>query len=453
MDQKNLLKAEKARIVATSIKDAKEQLKEHVQINSKVILNAMNKGDSYKDILKDIDTKNYTFIYMLYNSVQDGIFGKMIYNPNRADLEGQSLRIDYKDAKGFEFRRAMLKEIKTKNEAYISYHYKKPNGLKIAKKHTYFMYHKESSLIVASGFYEDDIHNGIKDELTKVDKEFMLATNKFLLMLALATFVVVLLVMILLQRVQKEYNNKYNDLLHRLDESKEKYTSEHTMVLDQMKYQAMSEIISMIVREWRQPLTAMSLLANNIYFLSKYDNISKEYTIESSQKIVDTISQLSDTINDLGAYLAVSNNKTNLDINSIIDRVVDIFDSKNSIDAKLIKNIEYEGEITTMPNELLEVMTHILNNALEELSDKREKDISIRVYKDIDLYIEITNSGSEIPPTAVHNIFLPYYTTKDSERHKGLGLYLSKIIVENHLNGQLNISKNIDTEVTFQIVL
>jgi signal transduction histidine kinase len=315
------------------------------------------------------------------------------------------------------------------------------------------MYHKESSLIVASGFYEDDIYNGIKDELTKVDKEFMLATNKFLLMLALATFVVVLLVMILLQRVQKEYNNKYNDLLHRLDESKEKYTSEHTMVLDQMKYQAMSEIISMIVREWRQPLTAMSLLANNIYFLSKYDNISKEYTIESSQKIVDTISQLSDTINDLGAYLAVSNNKTNLDINSIIDRVVDIFDSKNSIDAKLIKNIEYEGEITTMPNELLEVMTHILNNALEELSDKREKDISIRVYKDIDLYIEITNSGSEIPPTAVHNIFLPYYTTKDSERHKGLGLYLSKIIVENHLNGQLNISKNIDTEVTFQIVL
>ena len=128
----------------------------------------------------------------------------------------------------------------------------------------------------------------------------------------------------------------------------------------------------------------------------------------------------------------------------------------------LIDN-KIEGTFFTYINSLAQSIAHILDNAKDACSDKVDGKILIKAYSDDENeynIFEITNIGKHIPKNIMHNMFTPYFSTKEQRNGVGLSLYNCKTIIELHLKGSVeafnltssDISNNQDA-VMFKISL
>ncbi len=100
---------------------------------------------------------------------------------------------------------------------------------------------------------------------------------------------------------------------------------------------------------------------------------------------------------------------------------------------------------------MMQVILNIFKNAEDNFRDKKITDakITIRTFKNS---LFICDNGGGIPKDIMPNIFDPYFSTKDEKNGTGLGLYMSKTIVEEHHNGTLHV-ENTDKGVCFIISL
>ena len=118
----------------------------------------------------------------------------------------------------------------------------------------------------------------------------------------------------------------------------------------------------------------------------------------------------------------------------------------------------YEGKnikINSFYNELSHVFLNIISNSKDALSsnvDKNDRIIKIIVnkYKN-HLIVNILDNGGGIPQEILPKIFEPYYTTKYKSAGTGIGLYMSKQIIEKHMDGEISC-KNISHKIKDQRV-
>ena len=95
---------------------------------------------------------------------------------------------------------------------------------------------------------------------------------------------------------------------------------------------------------------------------------------------------------------------------------------------------------------------NVIINAVQASAEKKGTVTITCTQKDfyVDLLIEDTGPG--IPPAQLSKIFDPYYTTKQSKSGTGLGLYITKKVVEDH-NGSIKVDSTPETGTTFTIRL
>ena len=108
----------------------------------------------------------------------------------------------------------------------------------------------------------------------------------------------------------------------------------------------------------------------------------------------------------------------------------------------LIRNIDDKVEILSIENELIQVLMNIFSNAKDALRPiiNEEKYILINVYKENNnMIIQIKDNAGGIKDDIIDKVFEPYFTTKHKSKGTGIGLYMSKLLVEKHLNGTLNV--------------
>ena len=115
-------------------------------------------------------SSEYSFIYDLYNIEGGKDFGAMLSNPNRPDLLGKMLSDDYRDAKGKEFRKAMLAGLREHGRVFVKYWYKKPGEDVPQPKISYFQLYPQWNWIVARGFYFDDLKSQLADRKEQQQK-------------------------------------------------------------------------------------------------------------------------------------------------------------------------------------------------------------------------------------------------------------------------------------------
>ena len=153
---------------------------------------------------------------------------------------------------------------------------------------------------------------------------------------------------------------------------------------------------------------------------------------------------LSSTIDDFRDFFNPSNNKiSEFNISETFIKTLTLvkaqFTAKN---IEIIQNIE-EYQISSIQNELIQVLINILNNARDALLtiENQRRLIFINTSsKDNMLYIEIKDNAGGIKEEIIDRIFEPYFTTKHQSQGTGIGLYMSKEIVEKHLDGKLLVS-------------
>jgi PAS domain S-box-containing protein len=222
----------------------------------------------------------------------------------------------------------------------------------------------------------------------------------------------------------------------------------------QSKQAAMGEMISMIAHQWKQPLSILSMISNTIKLdLDLENEISDKYLYEKCEEISTQVQYLANTIDDFANFLKPHENSLPIFVSDIVkDTLKMIGKSLNNHEIEVIFNADCKILVNVKHNELVQVLLIILNNAKYNLIENNIKDATITITvkeHDHNVIIDICNNGTSIPEEILSSLGKPYITTK-SEKGTGLGIYISKMILEKHMNGTLTW-KNIPTGTCFSL--
>ena len=221
---------------------------------------------------------------------------------------------------------------------------------------------------------------------------------------------------------------------------KEKY------LLQQSRLAQMGEMISMIAHQWRQPLTSISTTTSTLIIKSTMNKYNKKLFISKFEDINRYTQYLSSTIDDFRNFFKKNKEKTDIVVETIIKDCLGIIGSSlGNNNINVITNYRSHKILHTYPNEIRQVILNILKNAEDILVEKDivDKWITIDTYNDENqCIIEINDNGEGIDQKIIDKIFEPYFSTKHNKNGTGLGLYMSKTIIEDNCGGKLFVSNN-----------
>ncbi|MEA3554609.1 MAG: PAS domain-containing protein [Campylobacterota bacterium] len=232
--------------------------------------------------------------------------------------------------------------------------------------------------------------------------------------------------------------------------------NQEEIMIAQSRHAAMSEMISMIAHQWRQPLSVISMGANNIMADIELDIVDNKTLKNGAIDILEQTQELSKTIDDFKNFFRpVKTVEKILPEDIFIEAFKVVGKSLENNEIEVIQEFNNGKKIETYSRELMQVFINIIKNAKEVLVDNEIKDRKIFIYiKDSSSKVEIKicdNAGG-VPEGIIDKIFNPYFSTKDEKSGTGLGLYMSKTIVEKHLNGLISVD-NENGGACFKIVL
>ncbi|MEA3330720.1 MAG: cache domain-containing protein [Campylobacterota bacterium] len=321
----------------------------------------------------------------------------------------------------------------------------------------YSEYYKPLGWYLVYGF---DISSMSEQELSKQkDLETMLDKElEFIVKVSASiVFFVVILTLLLSRKINeifKEYQDevqKRTDELKKLNLSLEKrvqsevkaHTEKEKMLVQQSKMAEMGDMLSMIAHQWRQPLNQMSYVFMNVESAYEYDELNKKYLEEKLKEGTDLLEFMSVTIDDFRNYFRPDKAKEFVLVSEVIKTSVTLI--KNSLDMNSIEiELHSEGRDLThiYKNEFIQVILNLIKNAKDILIYNSVENPKITINSTCQedrLVVEICDNGGGVDEDIKDKIFEPYFSTKDKKSGTGLGLYMSKMIIEEHLDGKLSV--------------
>jgi signal transduction histidine kinase len=215
--------------------------------------------------------------------------------------------------------------------------------------------------------------------------------------------------------------------------------------MQKSKFIALGETISLIAHQWRQPLNELGVIILNIKLHQK---LGKLNTIMLNKKISEAENLLlfmSNTIDDFRTFFKPNKIKNTFNLNHSVQRVLQITKAmleQNNI--KTILTIDTSLTINNYQNEFEQVILNLISNAKDAMKQDKilEPVLRINIYKKEKIIIEISDNAHGINDVLIHKIFEPYFTTKDDANGTGIGLYISKIIIEKNMLGKLVVTSS-----------
>ncbi|MBC8238553.1 MAG: hypothetical protein H8E76_10035 [Helicobacteraceae bacterium] len=243
-----------------------------------------------------------------------------------------------------------------------------------------------------------------------------------------------------------------------IEEPFEEINKQEKIMMMQSRQAIMGEMISMIAHQWRQPISAISMEANNILADIAFDSVDVTSLEKMAKQINMHTQELSKTIDDFSNFFTPNQLKELTMISSVMEDTFLIIGKSfenNNITVQ-INEINKLEEINTYPRELMQVFINISNNAKDILVEKKIINpmltISCEQRDDKSAIISICDNGGGIQEDIIDKIFDPYFSTKKEKNGTGLGLYMSKMIIEKHLFGTISVY-NTDDGACFKIEL
>ena len=248
----------------------------------------------------------------------------------------------------------------------------------------------------------------------------------------------------------EERKRNERNLLQMIDEAVEKNRQQELLMLQQSRLAQMGETIGMIGHQWRQPLNGLALTVQ--IFAKKYRSgqVDQAYVEQFQAKSMRLIGHMSSTIDDFRKFFAPKKEKETFALTTVIEHALELV--KPMFEKEGIEVVWEKHEDVMLfgyGNEIGQGIINILNNAKDAFSgnDTTYKKITISVRSDdAFVYLSIGDNAGGIPEAIAEKIFDPYFSTKD-KNGTGLGLYMTKIIVEDHCGGRLSVANDADGAV------
>ncbi|PLX69907.1 MAG: hypothetical protein C0603_02940 [Denitrovibrio sp.] len=252
------------------------------------------------------------------------------------------------------------------------------------------------------------------------------------------------------ERLEKE--NMLTKLNIMLEEKLEKVIQEklkhQEMMIKQSRMAAMGEMIGNIAHQWRQPLNSLGLYIQDTVDAFHLNQLDKEYLEEFIDNSMNQINFMSKTIDNFRNYYKPNKAKVVLDVHKLIKETLSIIEKQleaNNIELRVIVEDKNNKLVSFgYANELKQVILNLIANAYDAVKhsiDNHSIDqgfIEVALYeKGKHIYIEVRDNGGGIHDKIINKIFEPYFTTKQEGEGVGIGLYMSKLIIENNMEGSL----------------
>jgi signal transduction histidine kinase len=364
--------------------------------------------------------------------------------------------IDLKDAIGTFITKQFIDEtIKKPNGIFIEYFWQKPNEANFSKKIGFFRLYEKYNWVIGSGLYVDDIQKSISENKRlleeKIDKYIRLVvfiSSLVIVFIGLISFFMSKKITEVFQTYQENVRKK-EILLEDINKNLElkvqvaidEVQKKDRAMLHQSRLARMGIMLSMIAHQWRQPLSEVSGILMELETASKFHKVSDEMIKESVNESNKLIQFMSYTIDDFRNFFKPDKEKVNFYIeDSCYEAISLITASIKNYNITLNKKIICNCEIYGYKREFAQVLLNLMSNAKDALI-QREIENSIVTVKD--------NAGG-VEKEYLDLIFEPYFTTKSSLQGTGLGLYMSKMIIEKNMGGELSV-ENKDDGAIFKV--
>lgn len=230
-------------------------------------------------------------------------------------------------------------------------------------------------------------------------------------------------------------------LQQRVEEEIKLNREKDKIMLVQSKRATMGEMISMIAHQWRQPITTIGLVSDNLALDSMLNEISPENVLESAKSIDRQVRYLSKTIDDFSSYFRPENKLDTFSVNELYTQLIEIIGvSLKECGISVIQDFSKEAELYTYKNEIIQICLNLFTNAKDAITQNNIQNGYIEFkYSFIAQAhcIQISDNGGGVAQNISEKIFEPYFSTKKVQHGAGLGLYMSKTIAQQHLEGDL----------------
>ena len=263
------------------------------------------------------------------------------------------------------------------------------------------------------------------------------------------------------QRVQEQTKAlmELNQTLEeRIKEEVEKNREKDRFLFQQSRLASMGEMIANIAHQWRQPLSELNITLYKMNKLYRLQNEGKGVEFEDSythaKKIV---SKMSETIEDFRNFFSPDRQSEDFALSLVAQEAMDIMRGtleKNEIEITL--NVKSDAHIRGYFNEFSQVLINLINNTIDAFCHNNIKNRLIYIEIDTsalgDAIIKVCDNAGGIEEAILDKIFEPYFTTKHASAGTGLGLYMSKMIINNSMKGFI-VAANCNDGVCFTITI
>ena len=253
---------------------------------------------------------------------------------------------------------------------------------------------------------------------------------------------------------RRELEELNSSLEVRIFQAVDELRKKDQIMILQDRMAVMGEMINNIAHQWRQPLNTLGLVIQQVPLYHEMGDLNSEFLEENTRKSMELIQHMSTTINDFRNFFRSDKEMVTFGINQVIVRTLSLIeqsfqDQKINIAFDTVGNPSANG----YPNEYAQVLLNILMNARDALVGNNTANalISIRAAEEGNTsVVTITDNGGGIPNEIIGRLFDPYFTTKGPDKGTGIGLYMSKTIIEKNMGGRLTVS-NTELGADFRI--
>lgn len=226
------------------------------------------------------------------------------------------------------------------------------------------------------------------------------------------------------------------------------------MLIQQNRQAAMGEMIGNIAHQWRQPLNTLGLITQKLGIFYGSPGFNKEYVDNSVARSMDIISHMSKTIDDFRDYFKPEKEKSDFCVNAAIRNTLTLLEGSLLSSLITIDIVELGAPVIYgYQNEFSQVFLNILNNAKDAIVEREivAARITITIGGEAgSAVVTVADNAGGIPEEIINKVFDPYFTTKGPQQGTGIGLFMSKTIIEKNMGGRLFV-RNTGAGAEFRI--
>jgi len=250
-----------------------------------------------------------------------------------------------------------------------------------------------------------------------------------------------------------------NELIEKLEASNGEILKIQSRLIQQEKLAAIGQVAAGVAHEINNPV---SYLKSNHLMTSRYlerlessapGDVSWEKTLRDMREVHDESYQGLDRITEVVKNLLHFSHQERegkeqpYSLNEELEKTLTLLKHQIPEGTELRMQLGKVPEILCRGGEINQVIMNLTVNALQSVSDSKNPWICFRTgEEDGRIFLEISDNGNPIPPFAAKNIFEPFFTSKAAGEGTGLGLSLSRDIIEKRHHGRLFL-KNIEEKV------